>query len=183
MPDVTLYLHDLDYFSEWSDYIRKCNARRVFKEQARHPDTLNYPERLEALKEWDNERYVKHERTMKTYWPISMIETELFSQNEPYLWICGYEVSRHYGGPEEGGWWYDMETPVQECVVKLPWETLERNTEAGIARMVAHFNNMWRPRVAYGDISSVNGGLDFYTRFEIGTEPFSHASTERPHYE
>lgn len=22
-------------------------------------------------------------------------------------WINVYEYSRHYGGPEEGGWWYD----------------------------------------------------------------------------
>lgn len=23
------------------------------------------------------------------------------------LYVSEYEVSRHYGGPEEGGWWYD----------------------------------------------------------------------------
>jgi len=24
-----------------------------------------------------------------------------------YYWINVYEVTRHYGGPEGGGWWYD----------------------------------------------------------------------------
>lgn len=28
------------------------------------------------------------------------------------LWLNVYHLDRHYGGPEEGGWWYDTWTPV-----------------------------------------------------------------------
>lgn len=29
-------------------------------------------------------------------------------------WVNGYEVYRQYGGPEEGGWWYDEYEPTGE---------------------------------------------------------------------
>lgn len=27
------------------------------------------------------------------------------------IYVNVYEVNRHYGGPEEGGWWFDSEEP------------------------------------------------------------------------
>ena len=29
-----------------------------------------------------------------------------------------YEVNRHYGGPEEGGWWYDSGEPILSIRVR-----------------------------------------------------------------
>ena len=29
-----------------------------------------------------------------------------------------YAVTRHYGGPEEGGWWYDAGEPVKSTAVR-----------------------------------------------------------------
>lgn len=29
------------------------------------------------------------------------------------VWVNVYEVERVYGGPEEGGWWYDMPTKLE----------------------------------------------------------------------
>jgi hypothetical protein len=29
-----------------------------------------------------------------------------------------YAVTRHYGGPEEGGWWYDEGEPVKSTAVR-----------------------------------------------------------------
>jgi hypothetical protein len=28
------------------------------------------------------------------------------------IYLNVYELNRHYGGPEEGGWWYDSKEPV-----------------------------------------------------------------------
>jgi hypothetical protein len=33
---------------------------------------------------------------------------------EKYRWVTVYDVSREYGGPEEGGWWYDCWSVVEE---------------------------------------------------------------------
>lgn len=30
------------------------------------------------------------------------------------LWVVPYDISRKYGGPEEGGWWYDTGTAILE---------------------------------------------------------------------
>ena len=32
--------------------------------------------------------------------------------SETLLYVNAYEVSRHYGGPEEGGWWYNVFNPL-----------------------------------------------------------------------
>lgn len=35
------------------------------------------------------------------------------------LWVNGYEAGRAYGGPEEGGWWFDTGTPIFSLLVEL----------------------------------------------------------------
>lgn len=36
-----------------------------------------------------------------------------------------FEISRHYGGPEEGGWWYDWVTLVETVIVSGYSDTLK----------------------------------------------------------
>ena len=38
--------------------------------------------------------------------------------NEALLYVNAYEVTRHYGGPEEGGWWYNHHEPIASIPVK-----------------------------------------------------------------
>ena len=38
------------------------------------------------------------------------------------MFVNVYEVSREYGGPEEGGWWFDTGQPVAIFVVPYPSE-------------------------------------------------------------
>lgn len=64
-----------------------------------------------------------------------------------------YSVERVYGGPEEGGWWYDWYTP------KVSW-TLPRNcTNAHYRKLVALMNRLhgWTSRYPR---YSVLGGAD-----------------------
>lgn len=82
-----------------------------------------------------------------------------------------YAVSRHYGGPEEGGWWYNwyehLEStgPVKHCRIRPKLDALEAK----------YSGEKW------GDISSVRGGKDIVAFSE--KYPGSQATRHRPHYE
>ena len=80
-----------------------------------------------------------------------------------------YAVSRSYGGPEEGGWWYDTGTVVTSVPV------IDRETAEEIADTL---------RTEYPDTgrsSSVLGGADYRVRVE--DTPAASYPTERPRYE
>lgn len=48
------------------------------------------------------------------------------SQLRPVVaYLTAYEISRHYGGPEEGGWWYDA----HEHLCSFPFHTHLRMEE------------------------------------------------------
>jgi hypothetical protein len=52
--------------------------------------------------------------------PYYLESPELFEGRFPTgaLWVNVHTVTRHYGGPEEGGWWYDDQHPVTAVPVK-----------------------------------------------------------------
>jgi hypothetical protein len=52
-----------------------------------------------------------------------------------YRHVNAYEVGRCYGGPEEGGWWYDAGTPLGSIMV----ENIPENIEAGKTLLRAVF--------------------------------------------
>lgn len=82
--------------------------------------------------------------------------------------VTAYEVTRHYGGPEEGGWWYNWYTVI---------DTIGPTNEP--AAMVEWFQNRYSDH-ATGDIYSVLGGVTVSVIIE--DEPAENKSTERPHY-
>ena len=61
-----------------------------------------------------------------------------------------YEVTRHYGGPEEGGWYYNVGTPKDSVFTSDPHS---------IPRIRKWFIEKYGDE-AHGDIYSVNGGLE-----------------------
>lgn len=77
-------------------------------------------------------------------------------------YVNTYEVDRGYGGPEEGGWWYDLGKPV----ASVPFETL-REAEAWQDTMEERFPHT-------GTSSSViYSGGDYRTHIERGfAEPW-----------
>lgn len=102
---------------------------------------------------------------------------ELFGKTyEDYLYettpmfVNVYHVTRHFGGHEEGGWWYNW----YDCVEVYP----VRNG------LLANEVKEWLEKEhgkGYGDIYSVNGGLEIYV--EIERKPKQSETTERPYYE
>lgn len=100
-------------------------------------------------------------------------EVEAFlkaKREETRMFVTAYEVTRHYGGPEEGGWWYNWFEPIQTVpVAKEDAET-----------MVSVLKERYEDRVE-GNIYSVLGGTAVDVIIE--DEPATHATTERPRYE
>lgn len=84
-------------------------------------------------------------------------------------WVNVFEVMRKYGGPEEGGWWYDTGQPVASIPVK------------GLNR-AEHLAKAWRKRCPKTHKRySVLGGEDFDVRVE--TRFAAPYPAVRPHYE
>lgn len=90
-----------------------------------------------------------------------------------HAWVAAFEVDRHYGGSEEGGWWYDSEQPVAIIPVM---------SEEGAHEAIALLERYYEV-VCEGDSDrySVRGDSDIVIRFCV-TPPKS-SPDERPHYE
>jgi len=87
------------------------------------------------------------------------------------LWVNVYSVTRHYGGPEEGGWWYDA----GEVVASTPADNEdEANQLAATCR--EKFKDM-----EWGNIYSVNGGVQI--RVLVEDQPGEAWPARTPHYE
>jgi hypothetical protein len=82
--------------------------------------------------------------------------------DKPALCVTVYEISRHYGGPEEGGWWYDWYTPV--CSVPL--------IDPGSRTEALEIKRFLRPRFTDRDHT-------MHYEYEAG----EHATRQRPRYE
>lgn len=84
-------------------------------------------------------------------------------------WVNVYEASRDYGGPEEGGWWYEVGYPHE-------WKRADSRVEA--IELRDQLVEMY-PRT--GKRSSVLGGEDWEVRIERNVaQPYPE---HRPRYE
>jgi hypothetical protein len=86
------------------------------------------------------------------------------------VYVNVYSVTRHYGGPEEGGWWYNW----SECIEVFP----TKNKNAETIREELESENAYKK---FGNIYSVLGGRDIEVRIE--ETPKESETKERPHYE
>ena len=93
------------------------------------------------------------------------------NERERPKYINVYRVTRHYGGPEEGGWWYDAGAPLASVPIMDGTDT-----EATREQLAAHFASE-----ACGDIGSVLGGAEVHVTLEPHMAT-SYPAT-RPHYE
>jgi hypothetical protein len=86
-------------------------------------------------------------------------------------WFVGvYAVGRAYGGPEEGGWWFDTGELVQQTAVSSLAEAEELR-----ASLVERFHNT-------GKASGVLGGDDYRIAVDIRPHPAEFPESV-PHYE
>ena len=91
---------------------------------------------------------------------------------EPVRFIGVYQVSQHYGGPAEGGWWFDA----RSHLLSIPL------IEDGSATEIEEIKAFLAPRfVSEGNIHTTRGG----TLFEFVLEVYRGGgeTMERPQYE
>ena len=87
-------------------------------------------------------------------------------------YLSVYGVTRHYGGPEEGGWWYNW----YRLKETLPFEENDKTEEQLRAHLKAKYADEEE-----GDIYSVLGGQEVHILVE--DDPGESSSKEVPHYE
>jgi hypothetical protein len=85
------------------------------------------------------------------------------------LYVNAYEVVRVYGGPEEGGWWYNLRCPLESV----------RLRHKRSARKVAE--RLWHKHkeIIEGDIYSSLGGAVLDISIESGPPASAEASALR----
>ena len=93
--------------------------------------------------------------------------TQLFYLNE-------YTTNREYGGPEEGGWWFDV-GQFETCHGVYPTERAAKDALEGLKDWVESVNAHQYPP------SSV--ACDGYTRIFIEDQEGEDYPQQRPHYE
>lgn len=121
---------------------------------------------------------------------------EVFPEASPVqpCYVTLYRHDRPYGGPEEGGWWYDLIVPEESIRVpsREAAERLVENLRDRVREMTATARRErqdaelreceWAEArgLEPGDLPEGPG----YTRFRVRIEslPGEHATTERPHY-
>jgi hypothetical protein len=89
--------------------------------------------------------------------------------------ITRYEVSREYGGPEEGGWWWDnYSNPVRYLEARDQYEAII------MARRLNQAEEATREESREPDRFSVAGGAD---HVYLAEDEFGENETkERPYY-
>lgn len=75
-----------------------------------------------------------------------------YFETHPLVYVNAYSVSRCYGGPEEGGWWYDDYEPLASVPV------LKKNDNVELAKKMLTEALAWENPRGRG---SVIGGSDF----------------------
>jgi hypothetical protein len=88
------------------------------------------------------------------------------------FYVVTYEITRHYGGPEEGGWWYDW-TSINEVARVFTF----RQAREAVRRFRDEYPTCRRGR------HSVIGGADTFVVLCYDEDEFPQESTETPHYE
>ncbi len=91
-------------------------------------------------------------------------------------YVNAYSVSRHYGGPEEGGWWYDAGEPLAS--MPLPENATDEQVEATKEYLRTLLGWPKQPRQGR---YSVIGGDDFEVWVE--EHPAKAFPETKPHYE
>lgn len=96
-----------------------------------------------------------------------------FSHRSPAEWIsiAAYLVTREYGGPEEGGWWYDSEHR-EDCTVRC----FEINDLEDAAKYVQKLYEEWV------NMSNTSAASRYTVRVFSSQLPVKHRPENRPTY-
>lgn len=103
------------------------------------------------------------------------------------IWLNAYIISREYGGPQEGGWWWNRRSCIHsEAAIQVKMWDFSEDTDEGVPNPEALHDALARlcdryRDLAWGDINSVNGGRDIEVLAEAKRAETE--SANRPMYE
>lgn len=106
--------------------------------------------------------------------PVDVEDESFGMARQTYFWLNIYTLSRRYGGPEEGGWYYNWQDLETAILVPAEWP------EEKIAELVALMEEAYA-RVAWGNLGGVLGGQEVIVVLE--NTKGETQSTTVPHYE
>lgn len=107
---------------------------------------------------------------------IEQRDSSILDSPTTYFFVSEYEVDQGYGGPEEGGWWYDVYTFERvHRVFEDEDEAYEFARTLNREQRQRDEDERKRPRW------SVIGDPD--TAFLVEDLPGERTTTHRPHYE
>lgn len=86
-------------------------------------------------------------------------------------YVTAYEVTRHYGGPEEGGWWFNH----YEVLATIPVKGYDHARKSMDALKEGFFH------LQHGDIHSMAGGVEIRVLCE--SEKAQYETRQWPVYE
>ena len=89
------------------------------------------------------------------------------------IWIVLQNVSRHYGGPEEGGWWYDWYSTI-EVRKAYTWQSALK----AVRELVKEY-----PQPRHSRFSVLGNSGDYQISLCYCEEHFPEETTSRPRYE
>ena len=107
------------------------------------------------------------------------IRTEVETEKEPtplevsIKWVNAYEHYRDYGGPEEGGWWYEQYVPLQGIPVE------EKDVEEAKKRLL----RIYKEEYDGVDLNSVLSIGKACLEIFVEDHPPRLDPEERPYYE
>lgn len=100
-----------------------------------------------------------------------------------FWFIHMHQVAMQYGGPEEGGWWYDSGIPVDGWIPALHYFDNEEEAYAACRHLNLQEYNRQKSEEDY-DYTSVLAYLSTHYAFTVEEHPVPYAYPERrPHYE
>ena len=91
--------------------------------------------------------------------------------------VNAYTLTRHFGGPEEGGWWYNAGEPLAS--IPLPF-TPTGHDDGRVAPMITQLKQRYADQ-EHGDIHSALGGAEVVVYLE--DHPARSFPRENPRYE
>lgn len=86
-------------------------------------------------------------------------------------WVNAYEVTRHFGGREEGGWWFNAGEPLASLPIRL-----DENPTPHVERLQELFGEVER-----GNIYHSTGGAELHINVEL--KPGARWPERKPRYE
>jgi hypothetical protein len=159
-------------------WIAKINVSYPDERSYVHYETIEADERAKAYEM--AEEIVKEENEDFADYKENRRPTVYLASLRPYsAFVAVYDCGQGFGGPEEGGWWYDHGFPDEGALNLMKVFTNPREAAEYLGELRAHCQLMNEAEKRYKHSALDTGWYDAFLSFEL-PEPFPEKT---PRYE